>query len=381
MYPHMAETVATTAGQPEFVTDNETVRFHKPSGDVLHDPNIVPQEPGCDEVLLGLPSGECRGVKAANLFIRGLGESGVKVYGNHEPTHGADSTAEVKQLGAEFDLLPEEIPAGSTYVISAHGASPETTKRAVEQGLEVYDVTCPLVSKTHLAVQKAAREGNSTVAYISFGNAEHPEVQGIIGEAEAVDVPLTIVGNQADADELIAKLASLEDKMKVWVVGQTTNNSDEAQELAGYIHGRGAQSGIEVTREDAKDVCHTVRDRQRSVQEMVQKGVNNLVVVGSVKSKNTKSLVEVAKKQALELAHSLDIYLVNSWRQLPRLAGRVGVISGASTLAKNVEGVVTYLNSPKPPVMVGIDSDKDRIFMPTDQRTRQRLGELGIASA
>ncbi len=371
----MTETEEHSAGHFEVIANDKGIRFHKPAGDVLHDPVIEPQLPGCNEVLLGLPFGECGGVRMANQLIRTISDGSRAVYGNHEPTHGADSTAEFKRLGARFDLPPEEIPAGSTYVISAHGAAPEISRRATERHLRVLVVTCPLVRKTHLAVEKAAEEEDTIVAYISFGDSSHPELQGVIGLAEETGVPLTVISSPEDADELMGRLDS---EVKVTVVGQTTNNSDEAQELAGYVGKLGAQGGIEVSREDANDVCHTVRDRQSSTRQIVRLGVDSLVVVGSVNSKNTLSLAKVAAAEALKTGSPLDIYLVNSWQQLPHLEGRVGVVSGASTLAENVEGVVARLNSPGETIQVGEDTDRGRMFKPSHPATREIIS--GLAS-
>lgn len=350
------------------------IRLWQPAGDVLHNPTIEPQNPGCDEVLLGLPLGECGGVRMANQNIGALSLRG-NVYGNHEPTHGADATQQFIRQGARFDLTPENIAAQSpqaTYVISAHGAAPRDIARAEAAGLDIYNVTCPLVDRTHNVIKKAAEDPRNVVAYISYGKRDHPEIIASAGLAEDIGIPFHIIGNTEDVD---AMLTTMGERDSIVIVGQTTNNSDDAQKLAGEVDVRATARGLFVARTNAKDVCHTVRDRQTTTREIIAQGVGTLVVVGSVNSKNTMSLAEVAAQEAARRRHAVELYLVNSWLQLPTIAGRVGVVSGASTLDQNVHGVVRKLNPSEGVREVGIDTDKDIVFKPIDQKTRKVMDE------
>ncbi len=339
--------------------------FWKPEFDVLHDPTIVPQNPGCDQVYLGLPLGECGGVSMANRVIGLLSVSGA-VYGNHEPTHGADATELFKQQGASFDTPISEVPPGSTYVISAHGAQQSVVNEAKERGLDVFNVTCPLVHRTHLAIKAAADHG-SNVAYLSFGNSEHPETVGARGFAGELKVPFHLVNSLDSAKDLID---GLDPSASLAIIGQTTNNSDEAASIANMLRRQAEAKGITLTRRELQDVCHTVRDRQATTREIVRLGVSSLVVVGSVNSKNTQSLALVGAEEAAKLGTRPSILLVNSWKQLPHLAGTIGVVSGASTLEKNVMGVTEYLAPHSGIEYVGEDTDRDIVFKPVDTKTR-----------
>lgn len=346
------------------------INLWKPDDDALHSPDVVKQAESC-EVLVGLPVGECGGVKMAVGAIRALiDKTGGPIYGNHAPTHGADSTQEFEQLGAKFDQSPDSVPLGMPYFISAHGAAPAVSRQAKERGLNVYDLTCPLVHKTYQAIRRASEQDDPHVAYISFGKPDHPERVGAAGVAEELEIPFAAIGNKQDADQL---LDGLDGRETVVVVGQTTNNSDEAGELAKYLSVQGGERGINVKREGAHDVCHTVSDRQRSTRLIVQQGVGALVVVGSVNSKNTKSLALVGVQEAKALGSKLDIFLANSWTQLPEISGKVGVVSGASTRQENVQGVISRLNPAQPVTIIGVDTDKDIVFKPIDQQARGLL--------
>lgn len=348
------------------------IELWTPAGDVLHTPDITPQPMGCDEVLLGLPYGECGGVKMANEVIEKIGSTmiGMPIYGNHQPTHGADATAAYERGGAQFGVMPDAVGANNPYVISAHGAAPWIAERAKKQGLRVFDATCPLVHRTHVAINRAADTPGGHVAYISFGKPDHPERIGAAGAAEANGLPFTAIGSEDDVEQLVESLAP---GQTITVVGQTTNNSVDAGRLAALLQKKVTEkAGITVRRQDSKDVCHTVSDRQHVTREIVDRGVDALVVVGSVLSKNTKSLATVAIQAAYTAGSDLRIYLANSHAQLPELSGSVGVVSGASTRAENVHGVIARL-APGTTREVGIDTDKNIVFRPVDAATRKLI--------
>lgn len=370
-----SNTQSYPGGELQVTELRPNVRLWQPATDVLHQPEIIAQEPGCEQVFLGLPLGECGGVMMANTVIRQISEDTGVVFGNHEPTHGADANANFVALGAVFDRPVQAIEPGSPYVISAHGAAPSVTAEAQAQGLQVFDVTCPLVHKTHAAILSAKpREHDpesrrARVAYISFGKANHPELVGAAGVAAENDISFTVVADEEQVDAMVQATPVDE---KIVVVGQTTNNSDQAEALAAYLQGRAEERGISIQREGKRDVCHTVRDRQRSTREIVTAhNVGSLIVVGSVNSKNTKSLAMVATEEAARTGQTLDIYLTNSWAQLPEIGGTVGVVSGASTLEQNVRGVIDRLAPKQGVIEVGTDTDKDIIFRPVDLFTRR----------
>ena len=54
--------------------------------------------------------------------------------------------------------------------------------RRARRGLQVFDATCPLVTKVHLEVARYAREARDVVL---IGHAGHPEVEGTMGRFDA----------------------------------------------------------------------------------------------------------------------------------------------------------------------------------------------------
>ena len=76
----------------------------------------------------------------------------------------------------------EQVPAGATLIIRAHGAVPELFGLCRERGIETVDATCPFVKRIHKIVEEESKKGTQIMV---IGNPAHPEVVGIAGCATA----------------------------------------------------------------------------------------------------------------------------------------------------------------------------------------------------
>ena len=72
-------------------------------------------------------------------------------------------------------------PAGAIVVFSAHGVSQAVRAEADARGLQVFDATCPLVTKVHIEVSRMRAAGREI---IMIGHKGHPEVEGTLGQAQ-----------------------------------------------------------------------------------------------------------------------------------------------------------------------------------------------------
>lgn len=133
------------------------------------------------KVLLANPRGFCAGV---NMAIECLEEAirrvGPNIYVYHEIVHNKHVVDRFTRLGVRFVDSPDEVPAGSILLFSAHGVSPEIRRLARERSLQTVDATCPLVTKVHL---EAIRYANDGYNIILIGHDGHDEVIGTMGEA------------------------------------------------------------------------------------------------------------------------------------------------------------------------------------------------------
>ena len=112
------------------------------------------------QIRLANTRGFCAGVDRAIEIVRKvLEQKGSPVYVKHEVVHNKTVVNELKSLGAIFVEEIEEVPAGETVIYSAHGVSKVVQKDSKEKHLEIYDATCPLVSKVHAEVIKYSKLG------------------------------------------------------------------------------------------------------------------------------------------------------------------------------------------------------------------------------
>ncbi|MCW8907977.1 MAG: 4-hydroxy-3-methylbut-2-enyl diphosphate reductase, partial [Sedimenticola sp.] len=132
------------------------------------------------EILLANPRGFCAGVdRAIEIVERALAIFGAPIYVRHEVVHNRYVVDSLKQAGAIFVDELDEIPEDSTVIFSAHGVAQSVRQEAERRNLQVFDATCPLVTKVHLEVARHSRNGHEVIL---IGHRGHPEVEGTMGQ-------------------------------------------------------------------------------------------------------------------------------------------------------------------------------------------------------
>jgi len=280
------------------------------------------------EILLANPRGFCAGVdRAIEIVERALKLHGAPIYVRHEVVHNKYVVDDLRAKGAVFVEELAEIPAGATVVFSAHGVSQTVRRDAEKRKLNVFDATCPLVTKVHVEVAKM-HGGEREIVMI--GHAGHPEVEGTMGQ----------VGSGMYLVESIQDVAHLEVKHpdNLAFVTQTTLSVDDARAITEALRRR--FPGILGPRKT--DICYATQNRQDAVKALA-KHCDVLIVVGSPNSSNSNRLREVASNLGVP-AYMLDdaADLRPEW-----LAGKnvVGVTAGASAPEVLVRAVIARLNS------------------------------------
>jgi len=278
-----------------------------------------------DEVLLAEPRGFCAGVdRAIEIVERALRRFGAPVYVRHEIVHNTYVVADLRAKGAVFIEDLAEVPPGATLVFSAHGVSQAVRREAAARGFQVFDATCPLVTKVHVEVAKLAREGYE---FVMIGHKGHPEVEGTIGQLEG---GIHLVEDVAD----VARVQPRGDKLAV--VTQTTLSTDDAAEVLAAVRRRFPQ----VREPKQQDICYATQNRQDAVRLLAPQ-VDVVVVVGSPTSSNSNRLREVAQRLGT------PAYMVDAAAELQPewFAGRhrVGLTAGASAPDILVQQVIARL--------------------------------------
>ena len=278
------------------------------------------------QIILANPRGFCAGVDRAIAIVeRALEKFGAPIYVRHEVVHNKYVVEGLKAKGAIFIEDLADVPAGATLVFSAHGVPKAVRIEAEARGLNVFDATCPLVTKVHVEVGKMHGQGKEIVM---IGHKGHPEVEGTMGQA---DGGMYLVESVEDVATLEVK-----DPQQLAYVTQTTLSVDDAASIVAALKTR--FPFIVGPKKD--DICYATQNRQDAVKTLAKES-DVVIVVGSKNSSNSNRLAEVAKNLGI------PAYLVDGAEQIDpswiSKDARVGVTAGASAPEVLVEGVIARL--------------------------------------
>ena len=280
------------------------------------------------EVLLAEPRGFCAGVdRAIEIVERALDKFGAPIYVRHEIVHNTHVVNDLRARGAIFIEELSDVPPGATLIFSAHGVSKAVQDEAQARGFQIFDATCPLVSKVHVEVAKLHKEGYE---FLMIGHKGHPEVEGTMGQLES---GIHLVEDVAD----VARVHPAQTD-KLAMVTQTTLSVDDAAEIAAAIQARFPK----VRLPKQQDMCYATQNRQDAVK-LMSPMVDVVIVVGSPTSSNSNRLAELARKLGVD-AHMVD-HADELQAQWLDGKARVGLTAGASAPDVLVQAVITRLRA------------------------------------
>jgi 4-hydroxy-3-methylbut-2-en-1-yl diphosphate reductase len=282
------------------------------------------------KILLANPRGFCAGVdRAIDIVERALKLFGAPIYVRHEVVHNRYVVDRLRKLGAVFVEELDEVPDGATVIFSAHGVSKAVQAEAGRRGLDVFDATCPLVTKVHMEVSRYGREGREVIL---IGHAGHPEVEGTMGQYDrSRGGEIYLVENPED----VARL-EVRDPVRLAFVTQTTLSVDDTARVIEALKDRFPT----LTSPRKEDICYATQNRQDAVKAMVE-SCDVIIVVGSQASSNSSRLKEIALKAGI------PGYMVDGADDLRQEwfadCETVGVTAGASAPEVLVQQVVARL--------------------------------------
>ncbi|MEO7243977.1 MAG: 4-hydroxy-3-methylbut-2-enyl diphosphate reductase [Rubrivivax sp.] len=311
------------------------------------------------EIVLAEPRGFCAGVdRAIEIVERALKRFGAPIYVRHEIVHNTYVVNDLKAKGAIFIEDLADVPPGATLVFSAHGVSQVVRQEAAARGFQVFDATCPLVTKVHVEVAKLAKEGYE---FVMIGHKGHPEVEGTMGQ---LTEGIYLVEDIAD----VAQVQPRGERLAV--ATQTTLSVDDAAGILAAVKRRFPQ----VREPKKQDICYATQNRQDAVK-LLAPTVDVVIVVGSPTSSNSNRLRELAQRLGTP-AHMVDAAsdLDPAWfdgRQ------RVGLTAGASAPDVLVQQVIVRLRELGATTIRKMDGVSESVHFPLPRG----LGDRSMAEA
>lgn len=262
-------------------------------------------------------AGFCMGVALALHKLDTIVSSrpGQRVATLGEIIHNPQVLEDYARRGVRCLRSVSEAEADMSVLIRAHGIPRNVEEELRKRCARVEDATCPRVKNAQLAIAEATASGRELLLY---GEAEHPEVRGLISYA-------------AGASHIFSSLAELEQLLNREVLevrpmvlaAQTTQDRLIFDEMYRRLASRFGASLVMLD-----TICDATRERQEEAGEVAAR-VQAMVVAGGKSSGNTKRLAELARMRGVptvlvETADELNVADFSGVRT-------VGLTAGAST--------------------------------------------------
>lgn len=218
-----------------------------------------------------------------------------------------------------------QLRSGDRVIIRAHGVPRQDEAAARARGAIVVDATCPRVKKAQLSIARATRHGASLLL---FGEAEHPEVRGLISYTHAT---AHVFSNREELEPLCSGT-----RPPCVLASQTTQDCNTFIQLERILRARFSDLVVLST------ICDATRSRQEEARAIAA-NVDVMVVVGGRQSGNTRRLVDVAALSGIEtfLVESVDELDAKKFLQKTR----AGLTAGASTPKSLIDATELWLTS------------------------------------
>lgn len=267
-------------------------------------------------VVVARHAGVCYGVERALKLADEAAASGGPVASLGPLIHNPQAVAALEDKGIGVASALDEVQGG-TLIIRTHGVDPAVIADAESRKLHVVDATCPFVRAAHTCAADLHTDGYEIVI---VGEADHPEVEGILAHA----------GGGA---HIVQRVADLPPRLgrRVGIVVQTTQPPALLAEVVTALLPRTAELRV------CNTICSATAQRQTAAAELADE-VDVIVVVGGHNSGNTTRLAEIcaARNPRTHHVETAD-ELQEEWFSG---ASVVGVTAGASTPDMQIRGVI-----------------------------------------
>jgi 4-hydroxy-3-methylbut-2-enyl diphosphate reductase len=261
------------------------------------------------KIILAESAGFCFGVKRATSMAFEAAEHYHQICSLGPIIHSPQLVRKLEEKGVRVIEKVDDIPEGAV-IIRSHGVTAEELDGILAREMKIVDATCPFVKKAQDHAALLSREG---YVVILVGEAEHPEVQGIVSYAR--DGEVYVVADRRAAEELPRK-------SRIGVVAQTTQSFENLRQV------------VEVCLEKSKElrvfntICSATTVRQNEARNVARQA-DMMLVIGGFNSANTNRLAQICQEiqprtYHVETAEQIDPAWFSG-------VATVGITAGAST--------------------------------------------------
>lgn len=267
--------------------------------------------------------GFCFGVRRALTLMEQAAHSHGTIESLGAIVHNQQVGAHLASLGVNaVDSLADL--KGPMVAITSHGVGPQVLSEIEARALNKIDTTCPFVRKAQQHAQALASEGFTVVI---FGDADHPEVKGVLEWAGdrglATRDPPDFRGKPPKKLGLLSQTTQSPARFAEFIKGILEANLDGLSEVRVF-----------------NTICHATSQRQAAALELAR-DVDVMIVVGGRNSANTRRLAQLCAETGVETHHiETEAELDPAWFQGK---SSVGVTAGASTPDQVIDAVVSAL--------------------------------------
>ena len=279
------------------------------------------------QVVLAKSAGFCYGVRRAVELAEEKAAQGTPCVMLGSIIHNRDVVDRLAAQGLRSVDRPEDVPDGGAVIIRSHGESRAVHENLAERGVQIFDATCPNVTRIHQIVAEAEKKGRQSVI---VGTPDHPEVLAIAGWCK---VPVVVSGEK-DLEKWLNGEKNRKN-LPLSFVSQTTSTKKIWEDCVKKA------KKLCTNAEFFDTICGATSKRQEEARQLAaQCGL--MVVVGDRNSSNTRRLGEICLEHCpdvrlIERAEELDL------SQLPQV-DMVGITAGASTPAWIIKEVIDKMS-------------------------------------
>jgi 4-hydroxy-3-methylbut-2-enyl diphosphate reductase len=304
------------------------------------------------KIIVAKNIGFCPGVRrAVNGAFAAASENGREknsagTFALGEIIHNAEVVRRLSEEGVRIVGGAEDVAAGGTVIIRAHGVAPNVLSALKERRARIVDCTCAYVKKIHDIARRKYAEGYDIII---AGEKGHPEVEGINGCAE---------GNAEIAEDYESVIRRIEERraenmsVRFCLVFQTTFNYEKYYDIIKKLEKDNVK-----TLEIFDTICYTTMARQKEAAKIARK-CDAVLVVGDKKSSNTRRLFEIAS------AFSKNVLLISELSDLSKVDKNIenlGIVTGASTSDELImEVIFTMSNAQQSGVAEAVNAASDK---------------------